>query len=179
MKRLKYLWIFILAACMSCSDFLDVSDELAQEISMEDVFENPSFTRRFHRNIYSGIPDLKFMAFNTSYIGINGLGGAWSPCSDELKATRNVANSVMTAGYNAANAHLTRWMLYKLIRQCNLFLKNAKVIPGDVDEISEEELADLKATARFFRAYYHYLLVELYGPVPLMTEAADPEASRR
>lgn len=35
----------------------------------------------------------------------------------------------------------------------------------------------LKNEARFLRAYYHYLLFELYGPIPIMTEIADPSAA--
>lgn len=175
MKRLKYLLVIALIACMSCSDFLDVSEELAQEVTMEDVFNNPAHTRRFHRYIYTGIPDMTFMVFTNDYNNgtINGLDNPWSAISDELKATRASVSTVPTSGYHAENAPHSRWMLYKQIRQCNLFLQNAKVISGDVDEITEFELIDLKATARFFRAYYHYLLFELYGPVPLMTEVVE------
>lgn len=174
MKNIKFLFIVLLFMCVSCADFLDVSKELQQELTMEEVFSNPSYTRRFHRYIYTGIPDMKFMCFNDEYVGMNGLDAPWSPCSDELKATRNYGSTIPTAGYHAGDAPFTRWMLYKQIRQCNLFLKYAKVIPGDVDKITEGELDDLKLTARFFRAYYHYLLVELYGPVPLMKEEVDP-----
>lgn len=177
MKKLKYFTVLALCACMSCSDFLDVSDELAQEVTMEDIFNNPSYTRRFHRYIYTGIPDMKFMCFNDQYVGANGLDAAWSPCSDELKATRNVGATFPVSGYHAGNAPLSRWMLYQQIRQCNLFLDNAKPIPGDADKITEAELKDMVLTARFFRAYYHYMLVELYGPVPLMTEAIDPSST--
>ena len=42
------------------------------------------------------------------------------------------------------------------------------------DYIDESELARLKNEARFLRAYYHYLLFELYGPIPIMTEISDP-----
>lgn len=179
MKRLKYIVCFALIACMSCTDFLDVSDELTQEVTMEDVFNNPAYTRRFHRYIYTGIPDLTFMVFTNNYgdAVINGLDNPWSATSDELKATRKTVATVPSSGYHAGNAEYTRWTLYKQIRQCNLFLQYAKEIPGDVDQITDVELADLKATARFFRAYYHYLLFELYGPVPLMTEEVDPSAS--
>ena len=44
MKQLKYLLVIALTACMSCNDFLDVSDELTQEVTMDDVFENPAYT---------------------------------------------------------------------------------------------------------------------------------------
>lgn len=177
MKRIKYLLLIAITVCItSCSDFLDVSDELAQEVTMEDVFSNPAMTRRFHRYIYTGIPDMTFMVFSPKYVELTGLDNPWSGISDELKGHRGGINVIATSGYHAGNAALGRWNLYKQIRQCNLFLDNAKVISGDVDEISERELADLKATARFFRAYYHYLLFELYGPIPLMKEAVDPNS---
>lgn len=178
MKRLKYLLIIGLTACISCSDFLDVSDELTQELTMEEVFNRPAYLRRFHRYIYTGIPDNTYMVFSSSYsTTLIGLHGPWSPCSDELKATRNSTNTIPTSGYHAGNAPYTRWNLYSQIRQCNLFLENSKVIPGDVDQITDQELADLNATARFFRAYYHYLLFELYGAVPVMTKSIDPNAA--
>lgn len=177
MKRIKYLLAFVLLACMSCSDFLDVSDELAQELTMEEVFNNPGYTRRFHRYIYTGIPDMSYMVFSKSNTTLDGLAAPWSALSDELKATRNTVSSIPISGYHSGNAPYTRWTLYKQIRQCNLFLQYAKVIPGDVDEISEEELVDLQATARFFRSYYHYLLLELYGSVCLMDESVDPSSA--
>lgn len=67
-----------------------------------------------------------------------------------------------------------------MIRQANLFLRDAHTITpmGDaVDYVDEAELQELKAQARFLRAYYYYLLFELYGPVPLVTEVLDPYTS--
>ena len=64
--------------------------------------------------------------------------------------------------------------------QANEFLAYSHTIPqqGDVtDYIDEDELARLKNEARFLRAYYHYLLFELYGPIPIMTEISEPSAS--
>ena len=37
-------------------------------------------------------------------------------------------------------------------------------------EFTEAERADLKAQARFVRAYYYWLLLRKYGPVPLLPE---------
>ena len=178
MKKIKYLLLFVSTFIFfSCSSFLDVSDELADELDMEEVFNNPSYTRRFHRYIYTGIPDMTLQVYSPKYVNISGLDNPWGALSDETKGTRGLTNSIPTAGYNSSNNPFSRWSLYKLIRQCNLFLENAKVIPGDVDEISETELNDMKDVAKFFRAYYHYLLFELYGPVPLMKEAADPNST--
>src|SRR5690606_14858075 len=69
-----------------------------------------------------------------------------------------------------------RWNLYQLIRHANLFIENAVEIPrkGNAEFIDSKEINDLKAEARFLRAYYHYLLFELYGPIPIVASSADP-----
>ncbi|WP_086478225.1 MULTISPECIES: RagB/SusD family nutrient uptake outer membrane protein [Arenibacter] len=157
----------------SCSkDFLNVSDELAGEQTMEEIFNNPSQVREFHRNIFTGIPNSSNMI-----IGIGGLDNPWAGASDELKMAQGPLRNTTTNGYNQANAPFHRWnLLYQLIRQANLFLENAKVIPqsGLADYIDQNELAELRAQARFLRAYYHYLLFELYGPIPIMDTSIDP-----
>ena len=35
---------------------------------------------------------------------------------------------------------------------------------------TEEDRADMKAQARFVRAYYYWLLLRKYGPVPLLPD---------
>lgn len=169
-----------LCGLSSCADFLDVSDELAAELTMEEVFNNVSQTKRFHRYIYSAIPDMSHIIMNSSYAGLSGLDNPWASLSDELKCAQNNTRDVPSVGYNAANAAFSRWGLYKQIRQANLFLENAHTIltgesTGNV--IKEDELATMKNEARFLRAYYHYLLFELYGAVPIMDKLADSSAA--
>lgn len=164
----------------SCADFLDVSDQLAAELTMEQVFDNVSQTKSFHRYIYSGIPDMSHIIMNDTWSGMTGLDNPWTSLSDELKNAQNNTKDVPSVGYNAANAAFSRWGLYKQIRQANLFMENAHTITigeatGNV--ITEEELATLKNEARFLRAYYHYLLFELYGAVPIMDKLADSSAA--
>lgn len=183
MKTSRYFKAFIIGAAFcgltACTDYLNVSDELAGELTTEQVFNNAAMTRRWHRYIFTGIPDMSFICINAGYGAIDGIGNPWPAVSDELKSAQNNVKNIPVTGYNAANASLTRWHLYKQIRQANLFMAEAHVIPpsGDTDYIDQNELDQLMAEARFFRAYYHYLLFELYGPIPIMTEIADPSSS--
>jgi hypothetical protein len=166
--------VLILGACKK--DFLNVSEELAQEQTLEKIFSNPQEVRRWHRTIYTGVPNT--MNFHWITL-VNGLGNPWTNMSDELVAihrdrypyTRNVDPT--------DNGVLGRWELYKLIRQANVFLERAQEIPfsGGADYVSASEVESLKNQARFFRAYYHYLLFELYGPVPIVKNLIDPGAS--
>ena len=167
---------FCLAVFTGC-DYLAVSDELASELTMEEVFENASYTRRFHRGIYTGIPDVSFMSINSGYGVCNGLGLPWVAASDEMKVGHNNLKNLVTTGENAANASLTRWSLYNNIRQANLFLDRAHVIQSEKDLLDETELNQMRNEALFLRAYYHYLLFELYGPIPILDYYADPTAT--
>ena len=184
MKLYNKLYIAILfllvAIATSCSkDYLDVSEELAAEMTLDKVFSMPANTRAFHRNIFTGITNSSVMIFDQNY-AMDGLDNPWAGATDELKMAQGSLRNLTTNGYNAANAPFQRWsLLYPLIRQANLFLENAKVIPksGSADYIDEAELAKMKAQARFLRAYYHYLLFELYGPIPIMETSVDPSSS--
>ena len=59
MKLLRYFTYSVLLSgaltVSSCKDYLDVSDDLAAELTLEEVFNNAAFSKRFHRNIYSTI----------------------------------------------------------------------------------------------------------------------------
>ncbi|MGL5317789.1 MAG: RagB/SusD family nutrient uptake outer membrane protein, partial [Bacteroidales bacterium] len=176
-KKIKQLLLaaMIATATTGCS-YLDVSDQLAAELNMEEVFNNTSYTRRFHRYIYSGLPNYSHIILDGSYAGLNGLDNPWPAICDELKNAQGNTKDVGAVGYHAGNADFSRWHLYKQIRQANLFLENAHTIPpsGDTDFIDENELALLKNEARFLRAYYHYLLFELYGSAPIMDKSISP-----
>ncbi|HBG40547.1 MAG TPA: RagB/SusD family nutrient uptake outer membrane protein [Porphyromonadaceae bacterium] len=179
MKYLKYLItaiLFVGFALTSCEDYLDVSDELAEERSLEKIFSNPQDVRKWHRNIYKGIPN----TMNFYWISVVwdiGMGNPWPNLADELIPSFE-ENYPYTRALSPADRPLFygRWHLYQLIRQANVFLENAKEIPktGDADYIGLPEVEELKAQARFLRAYYHYLLFELYGPVPIMEKSANP-----
>ena len=38
------------------------------------------------------------------------------------------------------------------------------------EELTKEEILDKKAQARFLRAYFYWLLLRRYGPVPLIPD---------
>ncbi len=64
MKR--YLFSLFAASCLtltSCADYLDVSDELASNLTMEQVFENVNYTKNWHANIFNVISDQYFGKF--------------------------------------------------------------------------------------------------------------------
>jgi len=174
--KLKYLKIFIIAisvsAIQSCS-YLDVSDEQAGGISNYDqIFNNVSYTKRWYSWVYNGIPDY------TKGYQTGGMTNIWSAYADELY--HNIARRTGKYGeWGATNGNSGRWDLYQHIRQANIFLEMAKPLQGelgnDADKISEAEMKWYKGNVRFLRAMYHFYLMEVYGPIPIVDKSLTYE----
>jgi hypothetical protein len=56
--------------------------------------------------------------------------------------------------------------LYRGISTCNIFLENIDRVP-DIQEIERKKWI---AEVKFLKAYYHYWLFRMYGPIPLARE---------
>src|SRR3546814_17102010 len=54
--------------------------------------------------------------------------------------------------------------LYRGIRECNIFLENIESVP----DMSSSEKARWTAEVKFLKAYYHFWLLRMYGPIPLI-----------
>ena len=80
--------------------------------------------------------------------------------------TRTSFNALMLGDYDE-NTGRNAWIdAYKGIFQASVFIQNI-----DMNErFTAEERIDLKGQARFVRAYYYWLLLRKYGPVPIMPD---------
>ncbi|GAA4314550.1 RagB/SusD family nutrient uptake outer membrane protein [Mucilaginibacter gynuensis] len=54
--------------------------------------------------------------------------------------------------------------MYQGIRDCNIFLENI----GKVPDMQEEEKLRWISEVKFLKAYYHFILVRMYGPIPVI-----------
>lgn len=154
----------------SCSKFLDVSDELAGGITdISQVFDNVDRTRKWYGQIYNNVPD-----YSAIWVSSASMGNAWAAYADELY--HRLANNTGKYGnWNSSNTNNHRWStLYESIRQANIFLENVKPIAAtgvSADVLTEAEVERYKANVRFMRAAYYYYLMEMYGPVPIVTQS--------
>ena len=174
----RILLVVLISFCSCNKDFLDVSNELAEEQTLEKIFSTPSSVRKWHRNIYSGVPNTMNF-FWITVINTRRTPNPWIWIADEFVGRhRSYFPYTRALEPQADNANFGRWDLYELIRQANIFLERAVEIPktGSADFLGVTELEELKAHARLMRAYYHYLLFELYGPVPIMDFVVDAAA---
>ncbi|WGQ12405.1 RagB/SusD family nutrient uptake outer membrane protein [Pedobacter gandavensis] len=168
--------VFLMSALTACKkSYLDVSDELAGGLTSTDqIFENPGYTKRWYANVMSGVPDYSTIIG----VGMSGIQNPWTAMTDELTVGYGDAARYNISAKNSTNMGFQRWgTLYPLIRQANIFLDKAKPIMAsgtDADQLTEAEFNIMKANTLFMRAYYHYLLFEQYGPIPILDRVLAP-----
>ena len=172
-KIMKIIATFFLMGMVSCN-FLDVVPN--DTATLDDAFSNRSVADKFLRTCYSALPD------PTDTYGYPG----WFTSRDELDWGFEGRNRSYKAGaiaiglQNTNNPYLNFWSginggkaLYVGIRDCNIFLENIN-IPKD---ILPEERTRWIAEVKFLKAYYHFFLMQLYGPIVLIKDNLPLSAS--
>ena len=178
MKYLKIIYttlaISLISFSFSSCEFLDVDKELAENVTITEIFENPNYTKGWYAEMYQAMPKYSEMGLGAT----NGFTGIWNVLAGDVTTAKGPGLSAMTSGFNSENAAFHKWWsLYKVIRQGNIFLDMAKESmgnPADATHISREDMDRMKTETKFFIAYSYFQLFELYGPVPIVTDLADP-----
>lgn len=143
-------------AFSSCEDYLEMTPD--EDLTLEDIFSNSYNTTAFLSNIYAALPDEAELNIFT--------GG-----SDEMEVAygQHPAHIINDGAWNPNNAYNFWSGLYISIRKCNLFLENVDKVPVDASVIS-----NWKGEAYFLRAFNYFMLIRLYGPVPLLDHSLTP-----
>jgi hypothetical protein len=62
---------------------------------------------------------------------------------------------------------------FQALRECNIFLENIGAVPDITDSERKRWIAEVK----FLKAYYHYWLFRMYGPIPVIRKNLPVSAS--
>lgn len=146
--------LIILCICGSCSKFLDVvPDNVA---TLDNAFATRIEAKKYLFTCYSYMPRHGHWDDDPAMVG-----------GDELWRFATVTGYFsMAQGFQSiVNPIGDKWLLYyRAIRDCNIFLENIAKVP----DLEEPEKRRWTAEALFLKAYYHFCLVTMYGPIPLM-----------
>lgn len=176
---LKTVYIVVLSTFITgCADYLDVVPNDVPRI--EHAFSNRETSERFLYSCYSFLPNPIHM-WNYPAI-FNSLDEF--DVSEYYKTTfqTTAPGKISYGGQNSDNPFQNYWSggnggtnLFLAIRQCNIFLEEIHN-PRDIEESEKRRWI---AEVKFLKAYYHYFLLQLYGPIPLIKEnlplSASPE----
>lgn len=161
----------------SCSDYLDVSKELAQNLDKKEVFSKAKYIKQWYGEIYQTCPNYSEVGLDVQ--NSNGTVNAQAIYSGEIVCAHpNVLKFGQNTFTPSSTTHNRWWNCYKQIRQAMIFLDMAPESIGDpIDAdgyISVAEMRRYKADVTYLLAYNYFLLFELYGPTPIIPEIADP-----
>jgi len=186
-RHIMVLGIILVAAGTSCNKYLDiVPDNIAV---IDNAFTMRTEAEKYLFTCYSFLPRNGDPVYN---IGLLGGDEIWLPRNPrDLDAyawgTLNISG-IATGGQNAAEPRLDAWRgwwqgggpgdrygLWKAIRNCNIFLENVKDL-SKVRDLRLDERTRWIAEVTFLKAYYHYYLLRMYGPIPLVDVNIDISA---
>ena len=180
MKKIIVSISFILTVILcntSCSDYLDIVPEGTPD--METAFSNKTNARKFLFTCYSYLPkwdqsgSIGFLAGDEHWLIPKGTGfidqrlslNAW-----EIGRGEQNSNDPYQNYWDGLNGGTNLWTA---IRDCNIFLENIDK-PLDLQQYERNRWI---AEVKFLKAYYHYYLFMLYGPIPIMDNNISIDAS--
>lgn len=154
---------FALPSCKK--NYLDKTPD--DDLTLNQVFTNPNFAEQYLTNIYSHLPSELAMVDNPG--GNDPANNPYTGASDELEMSYepNFANNLNSGNWNPTSYTQDIWsQCYVAIRKSNVFLENIdKLVPSEIAPASK--INRWKGEAIFLRAFYHFLLIRVYGPVPI------------
>ena len=170
MKHLKIsLLIFVVVCAWSCKKYLDVvPDNVA---TIENAFTQRSSAEKYLFTCFSYMP--RHGDYNASNVGNPGLSAGdeiW--IFGERDVSPNFWN-IARGLQNATNPYGDYWSgdkggtkLFQGLRDCNIFLDNISKVP-DMSQYEKDRWID---EVKFLKAYYHFYLLRMYGPIPLIKQ---------
>lgn len=175
MKIRKFSIIGLLIFCLSSCDYLDiVPDDVA---TIDLAFSNRQNAERYLATCYSYIPPhgnvWKNPALSTG-------DEVWN-CAERTYYYSNSTSFAIAKGLqNVNDPYLNYWSggrdgsnLFIAIRDCNIFLENIYDVPDLLSNERDRWVAEVKV----LKAFYHYFLMQLYGPVPIIKENVPVSSS--
>ncbi|MFT3902884.1 MAG: RagB/SusD family nutrient uptake outer membrane protein [Niabella sp.] len=171
MKRITTISVFIagVALLISCKKYLNSDQYFKDRMTLDKSFNNEKYIEEWLANSYSYITGINADVASKGLEPFNFGDDMYYGDRDGAYDPMNI-NSLDYNKFSLGNYHesdVQGWGdCYKGIRSASTFIQN-------IDQstvIDAGRKADYKAQARFVRAYYYWILLRRYGPVPILPE---------
>jgi hypothetical protein len=175
--RTYYKYILMALFCMtgvSCKKYLDVSPDNVG--TLDYAFRNRNEAESYLFSCYSTMQQLNNVIYNAGFttsaeiIYPNNLTANFFDQSgfNLIRGVQSTGSPVLNYwGGNVGNVNL-----FQGLRRCNTMLEN---IDKPID-LSEPEKKRWIAEVKFLKAFYHYYLIRMYGPVILIDKSFPIDA---
>ena len=161
------------AATMAGCNYLDIVPDNTVELS--NLFETKEKAYNALADCYSYMPDIEGVHQSMALAGDEWIGRLDAGVAGVRSYTRG--SKLMRDWNNSTDPILGFWSgaggakdLYEGIRICNIFLNGL----GDIPNMQEEERIDWMSQVKVLKAYYHFYLLRLYGPIIIADRNYEP-----
>jgi len=176
MKRAYSILLLSIATLFSCDKYLDVVPDGVPTI--ENAFTSRTMAEKYLFTCYSYMPSHASYEENPAFYAGDEF---WAPFPQIPQFFSSVTYEALGRNNQSIiNPRLNYWdggnggkSLFQALRDCNIFLENI----GDVPGMQEIERKRWIAEVKFLKAYYHYYLVRMYGPIPIIRKNLPISAS--
>ncbi|PSL48384.1 putative outer membrane starch-binding protein [Chitinophaga niastensis] len=153
----QILLCLLLLQLPACKKFLDVvPDNVA---TIDNAFTLRLEAEKYLFTCYSYLPNDGDLSSNPALLA-----------GDEFWMVRPYSTSdapwQIGLGFQSANnIYMSTWNYnFQALRDCNIFLDNV----DKVADMRQSEKDRWKAEVMFLKAYYHWMLLRMYGPIPII-----------
>jgi len=176
--RFSYKYFLVIAmagSLLSCKKYLDVVPDNVG--TLEYAFRNRNEAENYLFTCYAYLQRLTDVGQNPGFTTSSEIIYPNDLTSDQINKT---GFNLITGTQSAASPGINAWdgengsnSFFRAIRICNTMLEN---IDKPVD-LSASEKSRWTAEVKFLKAYYHYFLFRMYGPIPIIRTNAAINAS--
>lgn len=159
------LGLIIATLCVAGCNYLDIVPDNVATIDI--VFNNKVTAERYLSSCYWYIPEMGKIGADPGF----DVGDEVMYYSDQSSDFINTTTFWITMGNQNTNSPLVDFWngenwgkpLFRGINTCNIFIENVDKVP----DLSEKEKLQWKAEAMVIKAYLHFYLMRVYGPIPI------------
>lgn len=162
-KHIYKAGLFLLLTFTSCiADYLDVvPDNIA---TIDNAFTMRSTAERFLFTCYSWMPSMASLNDSPSLMNSDEIwtvyGGSYTGNAWKIaRGQQGVVEPLINYWDGAAGGV----PMFRGIRECNIFLESIQNVP----DMTMYEKDIWTSEVKFLKAYYHFYLLRMYGPIPI------------
>lgn len=153
--------LFITGGLNSCN-YLDVVPDGVSKL--ENAFTMRNQAEKFLYTCYSYMPTEGQLSLDPGLLGGDEL---WNLETANAPVFNFAAFNIARGFQSPSSTLVDYWgQLYIALRDCNIFLENIH----NVADLQAWERDQWIAEVKFLKAYYHFYLVKMYGPVPIIRQ---------
>ena len=174
MKKYCLILIIIFSSCEQ--DYLDVVPDNIPTIGL--AFNNRATALNFLATCYTYIPEHANVVQNFSMLAGDEI---WYYAENDFYMNNETSFRLAKGMQNVSNPYLNYWeggrgaphSLFNALRDCNIFLENLVAVPG----LEEDERLRWLDEVKVLKAFYHFWLMQMYGPIPIVENNISVGAS--